>query len=324
MDREKTLALIDVARARGLEIGALTKPVVTRDMGPVEYIDRATTEELRAWYVPNDQVNIDEIVQVDHVWGAQTLLECVGGRRVYDYVVASHVIEHVPDLFGWLGEIGSVLADGGIASFIVPDKRHTFDILRRTSSDAEMVDAYVRGLRRPDTRQIFDHFMGFRDVGARDAAGGHVAPADLPAQHDAAPLMDFCRRTAEAGDYIDTHCWVFTPHTFLDAMDLGSRLGVLPFELAAFFPTPAGSNEFFVSLRRLPDGLTPDAARGAFMASRDRLAIAPDPYQTLTAEDLMHRARVAETQLAALHQSSSWRLTAPLRGLMTLARRLRA
>lgn len=47
MDRSKILALIDVAKARGLEIGAQTRPVVTRDMGAVEYVDRATTAELR-------------------------------------------------------------------------------------------------------------------------------------------------------------------------------------------------------------------------------------------------------------------------------------
>jgi len=114
MDRTKILALIDFEKWRGLEIGPLMRPIITKDMGRVEYIDRATTEELRRWYSNNDQVDPASLVEVDHVWGSQTLFDCVGRERVYDYVVASHVIEHVPDLLGWLQEIASVLADGGI------------------------------------------------------------------------------------------------------------------------------------------------------------------------------------------------------------------
>jgi leader peptidase (prepilin peptidase)/N-methyltransferase len=78
--------------------------MVTRDMGPVEYVDRASRDDLLAAY-EGHEVDARRIPQIDHVWGEQSLLECVGGGRDYDYVLASHVIEHVPDLFGWLGEI---------------------------------------------------------------------------------------------------------------------------------------------------------------------------------------------------------------------------
>ena len=313
MTRGGMLALIDVAAERGLEIGALAAPIITRDMGPVEYVDRTSTEDLRKWYAPNTEVDTSKIVEVDHVWGEQTLAECVGGRK-YDYVVASHVIEHVPDLLGWLVEIAAVLADGGIASFAVPDKRATFDILRRTSSDAEMVDAYVLGLRRPGARQIFDHFMGFRDLGAEPIVSGRLTPVEMPSQHDAKDLMEFCRRTAANGDYIDTHCWVFTPDSFLDAMDLANRLQILPFEIGAFFPTEDGSHEFFVSLRRLPDSWTPQQRREAFLASRPANA----PIDEV--EDLAKRVAGLRQEVEALRTSTSWRMTAPLRTAITWIR----
>ena len=312
MDRAKILSMIDLASGRGLEIGPLNRPVVTRGMGRVEYIDRAPTEELKRWYAINDEVNVDEIVEVDHVWGSQTLFECVGSQRVYDYLVASHVIEHVPDLFGWLGEIASVLADGGIASFVVPDKRFTFDVLRRTSGDSELVDAYVRGLRKPDARQIFDHFYSFRDVNSPEVLQG-ASPADLPPTHNARELMELCRRTLENGEYIDTHCWVFTPASFVGALDLGSRLGLLPFEVAEVIPTPPGAHEFYVSLRRLSEGAPASEHRAAFESSRSRAPV--EPAEGLDPEALLARALAAEAAAAALRRSTSWRITAPLRKL---------
>jgi len=118
----------------------------------------------------------------------------------------------------------------------VPDKRYTFDILRRTSSDSDLVDAYVRGLRRPDARQIFDHFINFRNVDGETLRSGNVRPGDKPAQHDARDLMEICRRAQGSGEYIDAHCWVFTPRSFVEALDLGSRLDVLPFEIGTIIP----------------------------------------------------------------------------------------
>lgn len=322
MDRAKILAMIDVGKARGLEIGALMRPIVTRSMGPIEYIDRATTEELREWYSRQEQVDPAQIVEVDHVWGTQTLLECVGGQRAYDYVVASHVIEHVPDLLGWIREISAVLVDGGIASFVVPDKRYTFDVLRRTSSNAEIVDAYVRGLRRPDARQIFDHFHNYRDVDAPGIHDGRVNPSELPSTHHPRDLVDICRRALQSGEYIDTHCWVFTPQSFLGALDIGSQVGVLPFEIAAMFPTPAYSHEFFVSLRRLPDTATAEEQRAAFLASLARFRDTREE-DSLGHDEMGYRLKAAETEIDALRRSTSWRVTAPLRKLGALARRVR-
>jgi len=322
VDRAKILAMIDVGKARGLEIGALMRPIVTRAMGPVEYIDRASTADLRTWYANNDQVDPASIVDVDHVWGSQTLFECVGRQRVYDYVVASHVIEHVPDLIGWLQEIASVLADGGIASFVVPDKRYTFDVLRRTSSSAEIVDAYVRGLRRPDARQIFDHFHNFRAVDATQIHDGLVAPAEMPSPHDPHDLLVTCQHAQKSGEYIDTHCWVFTPESFLDALDLASRIKALPFEIAAVYPTPDYSHEFFVSLRRLPATATPEQQRAAFEASYQPFKV-PAPAVSLGLDEMAFRLRAAEIEVQSLRRSTSWRVTAPLRKAASLLRRVR-
>jgi hypothetical protein len=315
MDRAEFLTLIDVARQRGLEIGALHQPVVTRAMGPVEYVDRATRDELIEWYKdPAHGVDPADVVPVDHVWGEQSLLQCVGGQRAYDYLVASHVIEHVPDVFGWLGEIAGVLADGGLALFMVPDKRFTFDRDRQTSVSGDFVDAYLRRRRRPDMRQIFNHYYDTRPVGV--AARGE---ADLTGL--AQGSMALCRRAESNGEYIDCHAWVFTPRSLAGALDLASRLDLLPFEIALLAPTAAGSDECLLALRRLPDAMGQAEQRAAFVASLAALDLPEEPAPDATDfEALRREAEAARARVAAIEASTSWRLTAPFRRMLDLAR----
>lgn len=321
MDRSPLFALMNIAGGRGVEIGALHQPMVTRAMGPVEYVDRAPRDELLAWYATSSEVDLDQVVEVDHVWGAQRLVDCLGGRA-FDYVAASHVIEHVPDLFGWLGEIAEVLVDGGIAAFAVPDKRYTFDSARRTSSSGELIDAYVRGLRRPDARQVFDCFHNFRHpVTGCDRDGNPVTETTETAA--AASLLDLCRRMQVSGEYVDAHCWVFTPRSMADVLDLASRLDLLPFEIALLTGTPQGSNEFLLALRRLPDTLTRDERRAAFLASLEALDLPEEPSALEGDIGLLQaQAAGAQARVAAMEASTSWRLTAPLRAAVTAVRRL--
>jgi hypothetical protein len=301
--RGRLLAAIDLSRP-GLEIGALDHPMATREMGPVEYVDRAPTAELRRWAQPH--TDRAAIVEVDHVWGEQTLAECVGGKGRYAYVLSSHVIEHVPDLYGWLNEVGEVLEPGGMAGFIVPDKRFTFDAPRRTSTVAEMIDAYVRHLRRPDPRQVFDHHFSFRD-------------AENTTEPDPRRILEVAR-LAHGGEYVDSHCWVFTPRSMLAALNMASRLDVLPFEIAALEPTEPGAHEFLLALRRLPDDMPADARRAAFEASAAAVRL-PEEEDTRPAPrqpDVDPEAVLA--RLAAIESSTSWRITAPLRAAVDLLR----
>jgi len=130
MDRKHyLLARIDPATQHGLEIGALCRPVISPAAGHIEYVDRLSTEALREKYAADPNVDVSQIVPVSYVLGASTLPEAVGDAR-FDYVIASHVIEHVPDPIGWFREIAAVLKPGGVLALAIPDKRWTFDCRR--------------------------------------------------------------------------------------------------------------------------------------------------------------------------------------------------
>lgn len=313
MDRRLILDLIDPARQRGLEIGALDRPVVSRAMGDIGYVDRASRAELLVWYAdPAHPIDRAALVEVDHVWGAETLLEAVGGQRAFDYVIASHVIEHVPDMFGWLMEIAAVLRDGGLGLFVVPDKRFTFDWPRPVSTRGEFVDAHLRGLRRPDIRQIFNHTYETRPEGAPERD-------DDAWSEYARGCVALCRQADAETTYIDAHCWVFTPRSMLEALDLLSRLDLAPFEVANLTPTPPGDAEFLLALRRLPDGLDAATRRARFQASAAALDL-PEEQSTAGAPEAVAAAQVALARAAAIENSTIWRATAPLRRVIGMLR----
>jgi SAM-dependent methyltransferase len=264
---EKLLRRIDVARQRGLEIGALDKPLLSRADANVRYVDYAPSEELRRAHAATPTVDTTRIVEVDYVWGAQSLRQAVGPDVWLDYVVASHVVEHVPDLVTWFHELAEILRPGGIVSLVVPDKRYTFDWRRRPSALAEVIDAWLARHRRPSIRQLFDFYAHHALVDAAAAWRGAYDDAPPPRVHDEAFALQICRDAAATGRYVDAHCWVFTPASFVDLVRELFELDVLPFRIADFFPTAPGEIDFFVAFERLAEDIAPSERLGLQRAS---------------------------------------------------------
>jgi SAM-dependent methyltransferase len=256
---------IDVASGRGLEIGPLASPVVPRKLGDVWYVDHLPTDELIAKYTSDPNVDESMIVGTDFVWGSNTLAEAVGSSAPFDYVVASHVLEHVPDLVGWLQEVAAVLRPGGRLSLALPDRRYTFDVRRRDSDVSEVVEASLLHFRRPAVRAIFDHFYRFVFVDPGAIWAGLPGHDDPPPNAEGA--LAFATKAATTDVYLDTHCWVFSDATFVDLMATLMAMGLVTMSFVAFRPTQPGDFEFFVTLERPDDDLSPEQRRAWCLAS---------------------------------------------------------
>jgi len=87
-------------------------------------------DELRAKYT-NHGVDLAKIEEVDYVW--QGFSQFIGATK-FDWIIASHVIEHVPCVISFLRDCESVLKPDGVLSLAIPDKRRCFDKLREKSS----------------------------------------------------------------------------------------------------------------------------------------------------------------------------------------------
>ena len=247
MDRRaRILKGLKLRESVGVEIGALDKPLVTRDMGQVLYVDHADTAALRRKYQDDTAVRADAIVDVDGVWNNNTLLEAIGGRKV-DYVIASHVIEHVPDLITWLKGLEAVLAPGGEIRFAIPDMRYTFDCLRRETVFSDVLPAWIARAKCPMPREVIDFVANAADV--RSDLLWHKPPAQaisrkLYTDADATKLGEAAMR----GEYHDVHCWTFTPASFARLMQQITAAGLSNLACRDFIDTPIGWTEFYISL----------------------------------------------------------------------------
>jgi SAM-dependent methyltransferase len=237
----------------GLEIGPLCWPIVRKDEsnGRIQYVDFSTAEESRKKYKNDPNVNINDIVETDLLWGKQTLPELANGR-LFDYVIASHVIEHVPDMLGWMREIASVLKDNGILSLAIPDKRYTFDYKRDLTSFANLMESYLLQKRRPSPRDIFEQVSLATKVDLILAWNGGIDPAKLEHHGTYEEALEKAKKYLKSDDYDDVHVNILTPARFLDLVETASKLGLFDFTVADFYDTAYNSHEFIVALQRVP------------------------------------------------------------------------
>ena len=103
--REFLAKVKDTRKLQGLEIGALTNPIVSSDNNKhakvISYLDHLSTSDLKNKYKSDASVNADHIVSVDFVCPDGDIVKAVGEKK-FDYVIASHVAEHSPNFLKFL------------------------------------------------------------------------------------------------------------------------------------------------------------------------------------------------------------------------------
>jgi SAM-dependent methyltransferase len=170
------------------------------------------------------------------------LQEAIGLSRKVDDIVAPHVIEHVPDLITWLEELRAVLKPGGEVRLAVPDRRFTFDYLRRETTLADVLNAYIACTRIPLPIAILDFFLNVATVSNIDAWEGRSRPRPM---HSVDQAIAVARDSFENRNYHDVHCWVFTPRSFGHLFAESAEAGLIRFLCEAFYDTARHHIEFF-------------------------------------------------------------------------------
>lgn len=245
----RALALegLELRNRKILEIGPLDRPIVARaNDRQVFYLDHCSTPQLKAKYESNPAIRQDGIVEVDFVSQDGSLSKAAIGDLSFDCIVASHVIEHVPNLVGWLSDCCAALTPGGALALVIPDRRYTFDHFRRTTPRAWIEAAHVGDYKRPGLDQVCDHFGNVAKIDTADVwAGRDVSQA--PRHHDArwlsAAIADW-----NAGAYIDCHSWVFEHDGFAELIGWISTRFSINLKLRKITPPVRGQLEFYAQL----------------------------------------------------------------------------
>lgn len=255
--RQSYWDLHDFSRGHGLEVGPLNRPIVRKDEGDVSYVDVFDRDGIVRHYEGDPAVPTDDIPELDyHLIGADgatsTLVEATKSGAPFDWVVASHVIEHVPDLIGWLTELAAVVEDDGVLVLAIPDKRYCFDVHRPPTTVGQMVEAHEAGNQRPPVAAVYDYFSSVVDANARKLWRGRVPTFD-DRIHSLEEARHHVERTV-AGEYVDCHVWLFTPESFLLQMHELRITGRSDWVVERMEPTPRRDLEFRVVMRRMPRG----------------------------------------------------------------------
>ena len=252
MDRkEKLLSGLSIEGKLGLEIGALCRPFIKDTEHNVIYADHASTEALREKYRHDPDVDIDQIVEVTAILGEGSLAHSVG--KTVDYVVASHVIEHVPNLIGWLSELCSILNEGGEIRLVVPDKRFTFDYLRATTRLSDVLYADLVKARFPMAHIVMDYVLNVVKLDGAKAWRSEIEPGRLERHHTLRDAQNIAQQILASNAYHDVHCWVFTPRSMAQLFVELTDHRLVELECVSFHDTAQDTIEFFVGMRHTKD-----------------------------------------------------------------------
>jgi SAM-dependent methyltransferase len=240
----------------GLEIGPSIRPLLPKSAGfNIRTADHLDQAGLAAKYGFRSDTNKIEVV--DYVLTGSRLTAAI--HDTFDYIVASHVVEHTVCLVAFLQDARTLLNPGGVLSLAVPDHRFSFDRFRERSSLARVIEVYRAAPSVHSEGAVLDYYLNVvrkgPEVSWSSGAGGDYANVHT---HEEA-----LSHAADAvrGEYVDVHNWIFTPHHFRLLIEDLFALGLIEVREKAFHDTRGP--EFFVTLG--PDGAGPDISRHELM-----------------------------------------------------------
>ena len=240
----------------GLEIGPSHRPLVPKSKGyNVRVADHLDAAGLREKYSYSPSVALIE--EVDYVVTGDRLVDSIDER--FDYVIASHVVEHTVSLVSFLQDTASLLRPGGALTLAIPDKRYCFDRFRERSSLGRVIDVHRAAPSVHTEGSMWEYYLTVVHKGPA-ISWYSGAPGDYGIHH----TFDEARAAAgkaEHGEYVDIHNWVFTPSHFRLLIEDLYSIGLSPLRERTFHDT-IGS-EFFIALSA--DGQGPDVDRAELL-----------------------------------------------------------
>jgi SAM-dependent methyltransferase len=213
----------------GIEIGALHSPFPVPDTAKVRYVDRLTTDQLRAEY---PQLGGQPLVDVDLVADGETLTTIP--ERTQDFVIASHFLEHCEDPIGTLKAHLRVLRPGGTLLLALPDRRHGIDSQRKPTAVDHIITDHEDG---PEVSRA-QHYRDWAEL--VDVPLGNITDDQIGAH---------AARLQQRHYSIHFHCW--TKDELRQQLSTIIQRYALPAEITH---QRSNHHEFLLTVTRRPAG----------------------------------------------------------------------
>jgi SAM-dependent methyltransferase len=337
----------------GIEIGPWFKPLVPKAEGynslSLDVFDEAQLKQKALDDPSVPKAAISKIEPVDLVGSVTRLAEMLESKSLVgklDYVISSHNFEHVPDPIRFLQACELGLKPGGLLIMAVPDRRTCFDYFRPYSITADFISAYFDAREQPSASQVFVR----NSLHSRLCINGeeHIAfyitddPSLVKPYETLKEAYREWKGMIESPDdvYRDTHCWAFTPSSLeliindlsflgLTRMSVHSIVGPNGCEFHVRLAKPTETSKwddkgFYLQRANLLHRINDEASANSVATFNLRHE---SSNLNLQINELKQRIAELDTQLTdrneqlkAMHESTSWRITAPLR---SLAKRVR-
>lgn len=145
-------------RGVGLDVGPFDKPFVDGDYAQnqaltVEYVDLHTPEELQKIF---DEIPDFSPVQADYIHDVSKHGFGFTNKK-YNFIILSHVLEHVVNPFNLLYEAVNKLKNDGILYIGLPDERFSDDKGRRLTTYEELWELYQQKTNTIEDQRIIDY-----------------------------------------------------------------------------------------------------------------------------------------------------------------------
>jgi 2-polyprenyl-3-methyl-5-hydroxy-6-metoxy-1,4-benzoquinol methylase len=243
---EKILCKVDKKQV-GIEIGPSHAPIAAKKSGfRVHIIDHMSQKELIKKYTGHN-VNLNNIEEVDFIWSGQSYSQLTGKTNYYSWIIASHVIEHTPDLISFLKQCEDMLSEDGVLSLAIPDIRYHFDYFRPITGLSKVIDAYFEKRTIHTIGTIAEYHLNCA------VRGGQIAweqgnTKEFTLLYSVEDTYNQMKKAIKKKEYLDLHSWSFTPTSFRLLIQDLNDLGFISLKEIIFFPTVGC--EFYITLGR--------------------------------------------------------------------------
>ena len=205
----------------------------------------------------------DHFVEVHYIWHGEPYSELIKSEK-FDFIVGSHVIEHIPDFISWLNDLEKLLTANGEIRMIVPDMRFNWDHQRKPTDLSDIVGNYLEGRKRPGWDVYFEQVLlapisanrnatELWDSVPRQYGDSYVHTLDTNILKTAlAGVTGAKQRTEQTKSYEDAHVNRWSPAAFFYQMSDLRRMGLINLKVVNLVPTQPDSAEFFVALKKDP------------------------------------------------------------------------